>query len=132
MRDAIDVQLDLERRVAQLERERSLLPGPLAWTTPSLGASWVASGSETLQYVMDNDGFVHLRGRVTGGASGSSPFTLPVGFRPALGRTYPGVAEVSGAYNGAAVGVAANGVVTLFYVGTLTTLWMSFAFDTRA
>jgi hypothetical protein len=40
-------------------------------------------------YFKDALGIVHLRGKIKTGASGASPFTLPVGYRPPLDIIFP-------------------------------------------
>lgn len=84
------------------------------WT--NFGAPYHPAG-----YLKDNDGFVHLRGRVTN-VAGSTIFTLPVGFRPSATGRYAvdcngayGVVEVTsaGAVNwvvGAAAPVTLDGI----------------------
>lgn len=54
------------------------------WITPTLGNSWTAVTA--VQYRRYR-GVVYLRGRATGGASGSA-FNLPTGFRPPVDSTY--------------------------------------------
>lgn len=55
-----------------------------AWVAPTLINSWanLGSGFETAEYLKDPFGFVHLKGVIVGGATGSIAFTLPAGFRP--------------------------------------------------
>lgn len=54
------------------------------WVVPTLINAWTNSGGafETAGYLRDPLGFVHLKGLVTGGASGSAAFVLPPGYRP--------------------------------------------------
>ena len=56
------------------------------WEAPTLTNSWSnATGTPTLTpagYYKDSLGVVHLRGSLTGGAVGTTLFTLPSGYRP--------------------------------------------------
>jgi lysophospholipase L1-like esterase len=72
----------------------NVLLGPLAltvndyaaipWIALPLTAPWVPydSAQTPVFYWKDRDGFVHLRGSLKDGSSGTSAFTLPVGYRP--------------------------------------------------
>jgi hypothetical protein len=57
-----------------------------AWQAPSLLNSWVnyGSGFDTVGYMKDSLGFVHVRGFIKSGATaaGTIIFNLPVGYRP--------------------------------------------------
>ena len=55
-----------------------------AWITPTLLNGWVNNGefNESVGYMKDNFGFVHIKGFVTPGLFDVSIFTLPVGYRP--------------------------------------------------
>lgn len=61
--------------------------GDVSWTaTPAPQNSWAAvAGWSTGGYRKDANGFVHLRGRFTGGADNTTIFTLPAGYRPGSG-----------------------------------------------
>jgi hypothetical protein len=50
------------------------------WIEPTLEEPWEAVG--TVRYMKDALGFVHIKGRVTGGSSGSTILILPAGYRP--------------------------------------------------
>ena len=56
------------------------------WYDPSLENNWVtysASSYNNPQYMIDSDGFVHLRGLLKNGdAASDDMFSLPAGFRP--------------------------------------------------
>lgn len=84
-------------------------------TAPTLLGAWVNVGSfyEPAQYYKDGWNRVHLSGMVMSGASPSTIFTLPVGFRPAYVRVY--IATADNAY--ARVNVSDNGNVD-FALGT--------------
>ena len=52
-----------------------------AWITPTLINGWTVINDNYIKYMKDADGFVHIRGEVTGG-SAITVFTLPSGYRP--------------------------------------------------
>ena len=54
------------------------------WIAPTLLNSWVNAGGafETAGYLKDPLGFVHLKGVVQSGTSGTAVFVLPTGYRP--------------------------------------------------
>lgn len=54
------------------------------WNAPTLENSWANAGSpyETAGYYKDPFGQVHLKGAIGVGASGTTAFTLPSGYRP--------------------------------------------------
>ncbi len=58
---------------------------------PTFTSSWTnyASGRTTAGFYLDKESVVHLKGSITGGASGTSAFTLPVGYRPAADLLVP-------------------------------------------
>lgn len=65
-----------------------------ARTTPTLSNGWVnvSGGDSTFGYWKDAFGVVHLDGFVNAaGASSTTIFTLPTGFRPLLNMTYSGI-----------------------------------------
>jgi hypothetical protein len=53
-----------------------------AWITPTLLNGWIAGAFGTPQYMLDELGFVHLRGSIKNGVVGQAAFTLPTGYRP--------------------------------------------------
>lgn len=57
---------------------------------PAFTNSWVneAAGWQVAAFWRDPLGFVHLRGRIKSGVVGSSAFTLPPGFRPAVSESF--------------------------------------------
>lgn len=60
-----------------------------AWITPTMTNSWVAFGTgTTAMYMKDQFGVVHLKGCIKSGTLGSSAFTLPVGYRPSVTRSF--------------------------------------------
>jgi len=86
----VDSQLALKATVIQ--------PG---WIVPTLVNSWVnySTTNSTVAYMKDTLGFVHLKGVVKSGTSGTV-FTLPVGYRPLLPLTVSWTTDIgSGAGN---------------------------------
>jgi len=55
-----------------------------AWIAPTLAGTWanVGAGNTAAGYMKDANGFVNLRGLITGGALNTALFTLPIGYRP--------------------------------------------------
>jgi hypothetical protein len=84
-----------------------------AWIAATLGSAWTNYGApyENAGYMKDPLGFVHLRGLIIGGATGSSPFTLPAGYRPGAAGQFPCV--VSSGAPGGGLTIAATGVITM-------------------
>lgn len=93
----------------------ALLKAP-AWAAPILLNAWANQGGafETVGYLKDPLGFVHIKGVITGGASNTVVFTLPPGYRP-------GASTLNGASDGNALGavayvqIATNGNVLVVY-----------------
>ena len=54
------------------------------WKTPTLLNGWTNFGGvyETVGYMKDEFGFVHLRGMIKGGTVGQNAFMLPEGYKP--------------------------------------------------
>lgn len=82
------------------------------WIAPTLINSFVNVGgaNATAGYYKDEMGVVRLRGRISTGSSGASPFTLPVGFRPSATKVFPIVSNNAFGY----VTIDSAGVVTVF------------------
>lgn len=53
-----------------------------AWITPTLINGFSSYSNNTMQYMKDSIGFVHIEGTLTGGTPGLPAFTLPIGYRP--------------------------------------------------
>jgi hypothetical protein len=89
----------------------SYLLTPPTWLAPSLTNSWVnaAGGTTAAGYYKDTSGRVWLRGVIKTGASLSSAFTLPSGYRP-----------TAGSENFSAVTATGLGVVIIATSGTVT------------
>lgn len=51
-----------------------------AWITPTLVNGWVED--QPVRYIKDSFGFVHLKGALKTGLSGTAAFNLPIGYRP--------------------------------------------------
>jgi hypothetical protein len=91
----------------------------LAWHDVATGVgfqnSWTnfAAGIDaSASYILDPLGFVTLRGILSGGASGTTAFTLPAGFRPPLQEGFAvTLANGSGVVGSGQVLVTASGVV---------------------
>jgi hypothetical protein len=106
-------------------------------TGAGFNANWqnFGGGWETVAYMKDPLGFVRLRGlaqTTVVRAAGSTPFTLPVGYRPALGKIFPVITGGAGAAIRA--DVLNNGVVQFPANGFAANEWVSLdgiAFDTR-
>jgi hypothetical protein len=86
-----------------------------AWIAPTLINSWAnfGSGYETAGYLKDTLGFVHLRGVITGGATSTTAFTLPTGYRPGA-TTFSAAACGNGAQAGS-VQVQTSGNVFIIF-----------------
>jgi hypothetical protein len=56
------------------------------WIAPTLINSW--TGAEGYGYLKDPLGFVHLRGAFSTGASATTAFVLPAGYRPGVATFY--------------------------------------------
>ena len=58
---------------------------------PAFTNAWTnfGGGRATAGFYIDKGSVVHLKGSITGGASGTSAYTLPVGYRPASDLLFP-------------------------------------------
>lgn len=85
----------LNDRVYALERRGMYPPAVVdsAWNVigasgqPAFQNSWAnfpTGGWPSMAFFRDSEGWVHLRGLVTGGVNGTTICTLPVGYRPAF------------------------------------------------
>lgn len=97
------------------------------WTAPTLQNSFFWVNYETPAYTRDALGWVHLKGRVTGGVAvpTNSPvtiFTLPVGYRPAKHHIF---AVAGGSALSLEVRVQSDGlVIAQVYSGNTDFLWL--------
>lgn len=71
---------------------------------------------ETCQYMKDSMGFVHLRGRFNAGTlvSGTSYFTLPVGFRSNFFKVFPNIAHDGSVYFSLETAIDGSGNITSY------------------
>jgi hypothetical protein len=99
------------QQVAFEQALASYLLTPPTWLAPSLVNSWAnyGSGNQNAGYYKDTAGTVHLRGLIKSGASLSTAFTLPSGYRPLATETLIG-ATATGI---AGIVIASTGVVTV-------------------
>jgi hypothetical protein len=94
-----------------------------AFIAPTFTSSWtnLGAGTEAAGYVKDADGFVILRGLITGGTVGNSAFTLPTGYRPANNESFP--VNSNSAFG--AVQVTSAGLVNILSPSTNTWVALS-------
>lgn len=81
-----------------------------AWITPTLVNGATAYDTNTVGYIKDEMGFVHLKGRIVTPAYGTQAFTLPAGYRPKQYLNFP-CFDVSLKYNTIEIGKSANSYV---------------------
>ena len=89
------------------------------WYDPTLENNWVAynAANNSPQYLIDDNGFVHLRGILKNGDGTTDDFfSLPQGFRPAKIEVFPGAA--SGGFCG--ITIAVDGAVRAYTGGSTT------------
>lgn len=81
-----------------------------AWIAPTLTSPWVNFGGvfQAAKYRKTSEGLVMISGVVTGGSSGSTIFTLPVGYRPAASLLFASMSN----YAIARLDVTAAGAVS--------------------
>lgn len=86
--------------------------GQQAWQSLALQNSWANFGAPyaNAAYMKDSLGFVHLKGLVKSGASGSTIFTLPAGYRPSETHYIPGLSNDAVS----SMTIAADGTVKAF------------------
>lgn len=77
----------------------------MSWKAPTLESSWTGTN---VGYFKDALGFVHIMGVVSGGATATSIFTLPQGFRPTHFRSFACCAKGGGLGTAAFAGVTIN------------------------
>ena len=86
------------------------LYGDTTWSSVTFTNSWAATGSYTVGYRRIGSE-VALKGTVTGGANGTSVFTLPVGYRPLQQSNTP--SETPSLGTACYIAVATAGTVTV-------------------
>lgn len=127
-----DIEL-FERQYPELGKWIRLLSGvldPKAWReisdaagkNPIFGGSWdnYGSGYATAAFYRDAFNRVWLKGSLNTGTSGTTVFTLPVGYRPPLAVTYPISGNAGGGGHGdinALLEVQADGDVVITFSG---------------
>lgn len=87
----------------------NFLRGDAAWTAPTMNSPWANYGGAFAPAGYRKKGDrVHLRGLVQGGATASTIFTLPTGYRP----DYNVAIQTTSNDLSARVGISSGGVVT--------------------
>lgn len=97
---------------------------PPAWTVVSYEHSWKTLPEfESAAYLKDTLGFVHLRGRITGGVTASVAFTLPAGYRPNVTTIVTPAAAINVTTPVAALlAIGTTGLVEPYVTGTFTSV----------
>lgn len=76
---------------------RNQIQDQMPWIGPALSNNWVnfGGGYDTVGYMKDTMGFVHIRGFIKSGTAtaGTLLFTLPAGFRPGSHTYAPGISN---------------------------------------
>lgn len=90
--------------------------------------SWANNGAgyTAAAYWFDREGKVHLEGSVDTGSSGTSAFTLPVGYRPATSKVF--AIDANGSHGTATIGT--DGTVVLTAASTANTHLNGISFPT--
>jgi hypothetical protein len=80
---------------------------------PAFENSWVNKGgtNETAAFRKDGEGTVFLKGVITAGTINTAAFTLPAGYRPALGKKFGAWSRSASAAVIAQLNIDGNGVV---------------------
>jgi hypothetical protein len=87
-----------------------------AWIAATLGNGWVnVGGYATAGYMKDPLGFVHLKGVIGTGASGTTAFTLPAGYRPGASGLHSGGGINVTAPTAVVVYIGSDGTVSPYY-----------------
>ena len=89
---------------------------------PAYQNSWSGHNGSVAQFYKDSADNVHIRGMVTGGASGTVVFTLPAGYRP-TGWSEVYTAEGAGGAGTMLVSVSSTGDVYMTTVSGTPTRW---------
>lgn len=106
---AQDAKLNVRKLGGNIERWREIGAGP----EPAFENSWVnvAGGNETAAFAKDPFNFIHLKGVVKDGTVGSTIFTLPVPYRPALEEVFAVWSFASGTPTLGRVNIRTGGAV---------------------
>jgi hypothetical protein len=94
---------------------QATVPPTITWTAATYQNSWVSFNAGThyvAEYYKDALGWVHIRGTISTGTTGTVAFTLPVGFRPTKAMNFP--ITTSGGHG--FMGIATNGEATIVAV----------------
>jgi len=113
------------QRVGDVERLRGSSRSVMraSWKLPPLINSWESrSNYEIFGYTIDNAGFVHLKGVVRSGASGSSIYQLPTEVRPQAEKIF--LVAASGGYGQLKITTSGN-VILENLSGSSVTTWAS-------
>lgn len=99
-------------------------PTPASWLVPTLINSWANNGGgfETIGYLKDSLGFVHLKGVIHAGTTSTVAFILPAGYRPGA-TTFSATAIGSGVAGQLEIDVSGN--ATPFHSGGVTSVGLS-------
>lgn len=101
-----------EGKLAKVLQER--VTQDSGWVAPTLEGVWVKLGAPLVGYRRQGNA-VRLRGQIKGGASGSTAFTLPAGYRPA--QQVEPIVGTAGPASGVLV-IEPAGTVGVFFTGT--------------
>lgn len=95
----------------------------VASTAPALVNSWANVSSQTpAGYFKDPFGVVHLEGSINGGASASTAFTLPSGYRPPGGNVWYPVVDVARDGTTGFIVIGTDGTVAIAWAGVAPTI----------
>jgi hypothetical protein len=96
-----------------------------AWVAPTLINSWAtpATGYAAIAYLKDPLGFVHIRGSVKSGTSGTVAFVLPAGRRPVASEQF--ICTGPSSTTVATVVIDASGNVSVYSGGGTGGVWIT-------
>ncbi|RRJ66937.1 hypothetical protein EHV15_31430 [Paenibacillus oralis] len=105
------------QRVSVVEQKKAEEDAP-GWIAPTLLNGWVAYDATTYptaEFTKDSQGYVHLRGMITGGSivAGTVIFRLPIGYRPKKYVMLDAACSDGDGVYPALVNVSPGGVVSL-------------------
>lgn len=104
---------------------------PTTWTAVTYTNSWVdGSPYQGVEYRKIND-MVYVRGRCKSGTTGTSAFTLPVGYRPPASLSIPSV-NADGTPDIALINVGTDGTCVIYCAATIVSIACEFAFSLTA
>ncbi|MDO3678694.1 hypothetical protein [Paenibacillus ehimensis] len=108
----VSSQTDVSTRVSILEGMHAQnMKGQ--WISPTLVNGWLeyADGYDTVRYIKDGFGVVHLKGLLKNGTLGAVIFTLPPGYRPKATKIFMTISDTNGSALIGRVDITANGDV---------------------